>query len=173
MDPSSLSLSLFLSLSQEEELQVQMELVEKLTLQLHELEDSLEVSQQESNTLKKQVLCSPLPPLLLPSSPLSFSPPPPLLLPFSPMYSSHCLATQDFTGLPPSIQQHVPIWQCILILFLHSSLCFFLLSPFPLSLSSSVKKMHTITTHPSPPPSLPPPDCYHRAGDGQLSGGGS
>ena len=52
-----------------------MELVEKLTLQLHELEDSLEVSQQESNTLKKQVLCSPLPPLLLPSS----SPPPPLL----------------------------------------------------------------------------------------------
>ena len=138
-----------------------MELVEKLTLQLHELEDSLEVSQQESNTLKKQVLCSPLPPLLLPSSP---------------MYSSHCLATQDFTGLPPSIQQHVPIWQCILILFLHSSLCFFLLSPFPLSLSSSVKKNayhHHTPLSPSLPPSLPPPDCYHRAGDGQLSGGGS
>ena len=37
------------------------------------------------------------------------------------------------------------------------SLCFFLLSPFPLTLSSSVKKkMHTITTHPSLPPSLPP-----------------
>ena len=56
--------SLSSSLSQEEELQVQMELVEKLTLQLHELEDSLEVSQQESNTLKKQVLC-PLPHVLL------------------------------------------------------------------------------------------------------------
>ena len=40
---------------QEDELQTQTDMVEKLTMKLQDLEESLEASQQESNLLKKQV----------------------------------------------------------------------------------------------------------------------